>query len=163
MLLILKNLFFTLLIPGTVAVYVPLLITRSRAITNQPLLFVIGMLVITIGTAVYGWTVWDFASFGLGTPLPIDAPKKLVVRGLYHYTRNPMYLGVIMVILGWACLFADGWLLVYAAGVGIAVYLFVVGYEEPKLSKLFGEEYKTYQAEVGRWMPRFQGGRDHKN
>jgi protein-S-isoprenylcysteine O-methyltransferase Ste14 len=157
--LFLKNLLFTLLIPGTVAVYVPLIIAHSRGFTHSPWLFVLGSLLIALGAAIYGWTVWDFASFGMGTPLPIDAPKKLVVRGLYNYVRNPMYSGVILVVLGWAGVFAYGWLLLYALGVGLVVHLFVVGYEEPRLRVLFGEEYEMYRAAVGKWLPHTSGGR----
>lgn len=59
--------------------------------------------------------------------------------------------------------FADAWLLVYTLGMWIIVYLFVVGYEEPKLQELFGEEYKTYRAGVSRWVPHIHGGRLHEN
>jgi len=151
--LFVKNLLFTILVPGTVAVYIPLIITHGTGITPSLPLLVIGILLLVTGATTYLWTLWDFASFGRGTPLPIDAPRKLVVRGLYRYTRNPMYMGVIMLILGWVGVFADGWLLVYALGVMVAVHLFVVGYEEPRLKKLFGQEYETYRAAVGRWLP----------
>jgi protein-S-isoprenylcysteine O-methyltransferase Ste14 len=119
---------------------------------------VLSSLLITLGATIYLWTVWDFANFGRGTPLPIDAPKTLVVRGLYQYVRNPMYIGVILVILGWAGIFAHGWLVLYALSVGILVHLFVVAYEEPRLKELFGEEYETYRAAVGRWVPRIRIG-----
>ncbi len=151
--LFLKNLLFTLLVPGTVAVYMPLLIMRGRGISTNPTLLVSGILLLVIGTSIYLWTVWDFATFGRGTPLPLDAPKKLVVRGIYRYTRNPMYVGVILVILGWGGLFAYGWLLMYALGVGSVVHLFVIGYEEPRLKQLFGEQYEAYRRAVGRWVP----------
>lgn len=159
--LFLKNLLFTILVPGTVAVYVPILISRGRGVSTQPALLTVGILLLVTGAGIYFWTVWDFATIGRGTPLPIDAPKKLVVNGLYRYTRNPMYLGVILVILGWACVFADMWLLVYALGVGIVVHLFVIGYEEPWLKALFGEEYEDYRRSVGRWVPRIQANDVH--
>src|SRR4030066_2061855 len=116
--LFLKTLLFPIRVPGTGAVHLPLLITRGRGISSNPLGLAIGILLLILGAAIYSWTVWDFATIGKGTPLPLDAPKKLVVRGLYRYTRNPMYLGVILVILGWAGLFGYGWLLLYALGVG---------------------------------------------
>jgi protein-S-isoprenylcysteine O-methyltransferase Ste14 len=157
--LFLKNLLFTILVPGTVGVCVPLLITRGRGISNNPVLPSVGSLLLILGSGVYLWTVWNFATEGKGTPLPLDAPKRLVVNGLYQYTRNPMYTGVILVILGWVCLFADGWILLYALGVGAIVHLFVVYFEEPRLQDLFGEEYATYRRSVGRWMPRIHGNR----
>jgi protein-S-isoprenylcysteine O-methyltransferase Ste14 len=151
--LLLKNLLFTILVPGTVAVYVPLYISHSIKTTSQSALLVVGVLLFAIGTAIYAWTVWDIATKGGGTPLPLDAPRKLVVCGLYQYTRNPMYLGVITVILGWVVIFSTIRLLIYALIVWIAIYLFVMLYEEPKLKELFGPEYDTYKSGVARWLP----------
>jgi protein-S-isoprenylcysteine O-methyltransferase Ste14 len=100
-------------------------------------------------------SVWDFATFGRGTPLPIDAPKRLVVRGLYRYTRNPMYVGVLTVISGWALLFQTGALVGYLCLVGIGFHLFVILYEEQHLHAMFGDEYDAYRHRVGRWLPGF--------
>ncbi len=155
MALLIKNLVFTLLIPGTVAVYVPWLIAGNRPIVSGPG-FAAAIVVLVIGGAVYAWCVWDFAVSGRGTPLPIDAPKTLVVRGLYRYTRNPMYVGVVLVILGWAILFAAWSLLVYAACVGAGFQLFVVLYEEGHLRREFGSQYDDYCARVPRWGPRIR-------
>ena len=150
--LLLKNLLFTLLMPGTVAVYVPLLIAQSRTpASGLPL--AVSLAVLTLGAAIYCWCVWDFASFGRGTPAPIDAPKQLVVRGLYRYTRNPMYVGVLTVILGWAVLFGSANLVFYALIVGTSFQLFVVLYEEPHLAREFGDQYEVYRARVARWLP----------
>src|SRR5262249_23641289 len=140
MLLFLKNLLFTLVVPGTVAVYVPLFIAQNRPPISGPL-FALALAILALGGAIYAWCVWDFATFGRGTPAPIDAPKKLVVRGLYHYTRNPMYVGVLMVILGWAVLFQATALVLYALIVGTCFHLFIVLYEERHLQKEFGGEY----------------------
>ena len=83
MLLFLKNLVFTLVVPGTVAGYVPWLIVRGQPIGSRGCLLA-SLALFTVGGTIYLWCVWDFASFGRGTPAPIDAPKKLVVRGLYR-------------------------------------------------------------------------------
>lgn len=155
MILLLKNLLFTLLVPGTVAVYVPLLIVQNRPPASCPL-FAIALAVLALGGAIYAWCVWDFATFGRGTPAPIDAPKKLVVRGLYRYTRNPMYVGALMVILGWAVLFRAAALVIYALIVGTCFHLFIVLYEERHLQKEFGGEYDDYRGRVGRWLPRLR-------
>lgn len=155
--LFVKNLLFTVCIPGTVGVYVPWMIAHRRAVSFSPGWSVIGAILLAVGCAIYLWTVWDFATLGQGTPLPIDAPRKLVVRGLYRYVRNPMYLGVLMVILGWAALFKNPWLLFYLLGVGVLIHLFVVFYEEPHLRQLFGSQYEAYRQAVGRWLPRVAG------
>ena len=158
MALLLKNLLFTVLVPGTVAVYVPWLIAGDRSVASG-LGLVLGLAVLALGAAIYAWCVWDFATFGGGTPAPIDAPKELVVRGLYRYTRNPMYVGVLTVIVGWAALFQTASLLLYALAVGTAFHLFVVLYEERALAAGFGGQYEAYRSQVPRWLPRPRRGR----
>jgi protein-S-isoprenylcysteine O-methyltransferase Ste14 len=155
MALLFKNLLFTLVVPGTLAVYVPLLIANTRSPASGPI-FAIAVAVLVVGAAVYGRCVWDFASFGRGTPAPIDAPRKLVVRGLYRYTRNPIYVGVLAVILGWALLFRAAPWVIYALIVGMCFHLFVVLYEERHLRRNFGSEYDEYCARVERWVPRLR-------
>jgi protein-S-isoprenylcysteine O-methyltransferase Ste14 len=150
--LFLKNFLFTLLVAAMVSVYVPLLIASGMVVITNWIWLVIGIVLLLLGVAIYIWTVWNFASFGRGTPLPLDAPKKLVVRGLYRCTRNPMYIGVILVILGWASVLANVWLLLYALGVFLVVHMFVIAYEEPHLKQQFGEDYIRYTSEVGRWL-----------
>ena len=153
MTLLLKNFLFTLLVPGTVAVVAPLFFMQG-ATPAEGLQRVLAWLVLALGGAIYGWCVWDFARFGRGTPAPIDAPRRLVVRGLYRYTRNPMYLGVLTVILGWVALFGSLPLLGYAIVVASCFHAFTVLYEEPHLTGEFGAEYEQYCARVGRWIPR---------
>jgi len=153
MVLLFKNVLFTLIVPGTVAVYLPLRMVRHRLFVTGPV-FGAGCLLLLLGVSIYTWCVWYFATFGRGTPAPIDAPKKLVVRGLYRYTRNPMYTGVLTVILGWAMLFGAFELVLYALVVGACFQLFVVFFEERQLRAAFGSEYEAYRAQVGRWLPR---------
>lgn len=153
MILLLKNLLFTIVAPGTVAVLLPLLIAHegTRA-TGRAL--AIALMLFGLGAAIYAWCVWDFASFGKGTPAPIDAPKKLVIRGLYRFTRNPMYLGVLTVTLAWAIFLQAASVAFYGAVVAACFHTFIRLYEEPHLKREFGSEYLAYTAEVGRWLPR---------
>ena len=155
MILFLKNLLFTLAVPGTIGVYVPLVLARGRP-PALGLVFLLALALLATGGVIYAWCVWDFAVFGRGTPAPIDAPKKLVVRGLYRYTRNPIYVGVLTVLLGWAVMFRGTVLLVYAFCVAICFHLFVVLYEERHLQKEFGGEYDDYRRRVSRWLPRLR-------
>jgi protein-S-isoprenylcysteine O-methyltransferase Ste14 len=150
--LLFKNLLFVMLLPGTVAVYLPLLIVRGAAPAAWTTSAVAIALIIA-GTIIVVWCVWDFATFGQGTPMPLDAPRKLVVRGLYRYMRNPMYVGVMTIILGWSVMFQAWILVVYAVVVGACFHLFVVLYEERRLRHLFGKQYEDYCARVRRWVP----------
>jgi protein-S-isoprenylcysteine O-methyltransferase Ste14 len=149
--LLLKNLIFTLLIPGATAIYVPLLAVRGQDLhLGTATLF--GAAMVATGVGIYLWCLWDFATFGRGTPAPIDAPKSLVVRGLYRYTRNPMYVGVLTTILGWSVMYRAVALLPYALLLGVCFHSFIVGYEEPHLKRVFGNEYDAYRAKVKRWV-----------
>jgi protein-S-isoprenylcysteine O-methyltransferase Ste14 len=152
-----KALLFTILVPGTVTVYVPHRILLSRgpadALPIGPLRY-LGAALLAAGAAAYLWCAWDFASAGRGTPAPIDPPKRLVVRGLYRRVRNPMYLGILLVLSGEALFFRSRALLGYAGLVFLFFFLFVVAYEEPALTRKFGEEYERYCDRVPRWIPR---------
>ena len=151
MLLFLKNLLFTVLVPGTVGVYIPVFVFSHAPVGFSPGT-VAAVLLLLIGTSVYLWCLWDFASFGRGTPAPIDAPKHLVIRGLYRYSRNPMYIGVLSVICGWSLLFQSLSIAIYGLAVATCFHLFVVFYEEPHLKLVFGPSYEQYCAQVGRWL-----------
>jgi protein-S-isoprenylcysteine O-methyltransferase Ste14 len=158
MFLLLKNFLFTVFVPGTVAVYIPLWIAGSRVAPAPPAWSaaqVAALLPLAVGAAIYFWCLWHFAVTGRGTPAPIDAPKQLVVQGLYRYVRNPMYVGVLLVILGWALFFWSWAVLIYGFVVGMIVHSFVVLVEEPQLERLFGDSYLRYREEVGRWAPRY--------
>ena len=96
--------------------YVPLWIAPENPAPHAAFRYS-AFLPFVVGGGIYLWCVWDFATFGRGTPAPIDMPKKLVVRGLYNIVRNPMYVGVSTFILGWAVYFASWALLGYAAAV----------------------------------------------
>ncbi len=153
--LLLKNLLFTVLVPGTVAGLVPYVILSRGADSTvawgpmQWLALVLGVL----GAGVYTWCVWDFASRGRGTPAPIDAPRTLVVSGPYRYVRNPMYWGVLLVLVGEVAFFASGALLLYTLVWLGVVHLFVLLYEEPALRRRFDGSYEHYRGVVRRWIP----------
>jgi protein-S-isoprenylcysteine O-methyltransferase Ste14 len=107
-----------------------------------------------VGGALAVWCIVTFAFAGKGTPAPFDPPRKLVVAGPYRFVRNPMYLGAALALGGAAVVYRSPPLLGYVALFLLAAHLFVVGYEEPKLARLFGEQYGAYRARVRRWLPR---------
>jgi protein-S-isoprenylcysteine O-methyltransferase Ste14 len=152
-----KTLIFTIVVPGTVTVLVPYLLLSADGDVVRPDLgspWALGLVAMLLGAAIYLWCAWDFAFAGRGTPAPIDPPRELVVRGLYRFVRNPMYVGVLLALVGEAALFRSVSLLVYAALVFMAVHLFVVLYEEPTLQRQFGESYARYRHSVPRWISR---------
>jgi protein-S-isoprenylcysteine O-methyltransferase Ste14 len=102
-----------------------------------------------LGLAVYCSRL--FARIGKGTPVPIAPPTQLVVAGLYRFTRNPIYVGQVAILLGYFCYFGELALLLYAGVWALLVQGFVVWVEEPDLRRRFGEPYLEYTREVPRW------------
>jgi protein-S-isoprenylcysteine O-methyltransferase Ste14 len=154
---LLRTLIFTVFVPGTVTVLVPYLLLSANGYPVRlelGSLWTLGLVPILLGVAIYLWCAWDFTSSGRGTPAPIDPPRELVVRGLYRFVRNPMYVGVLLVLVGEAVLFRSASLLIYAVLLMVAFHLFVVLYEEPTLGQRFGESYERYRNAVPRWIPR---------
>lgn len=152
-----KTAIFLVLLPGTVLVYLPwLMLTRSRELLAVQLgsLRVIGALPLVLGVSILLRCAWAFATIGRGTPAPIDPPRVLVVAGLYRYVRNPMYVGIVMALVGEAILFESINLLIYAAAFWLPAHLFVVLHEEPTLQRKFGRQYDEYRRQVPRWIPR---------
>jgi len=150
---IVKTLIFTIVVPGTVGVYIPYRLREPGPHVTSALGW-LGLVPVAVGIAVYLWCAWDFATLGRGTPLPLDAPRELVARGLYRYVRNPMYVGVLLVIVGQALWFGSVANLWYALGAGLFFHLFVMIYEEPTLRGKFGESYTSYCSNVSRWIPK---------
>ena len=105
-----------------------------------------------LGAAILLWCVRDFYVSGKGTLAPWDPPKHLVTVGLYRFTRNPMYVGVLLLLCGWSVLAGSPLLAGYTVFLAIAFHLRVVLYEEPRLKTQFGSEWPNYAATVPRWF-----------
>ncbi len=150
---------FFFIAPGTVAGLGPWWIGGWRVAAHPPGLVVLQLLGGLLGAAGLAIVVESFARFalkGLGTPAPIAPPSRLVVSGLYRHVRNPMYVGVVAMILGQAALLADVRLLIYAAFVWAGFHGFVLLYEEPALRRAFPDDYAAFTAAVPRWIPRWR-------
>ena len=156
--LAIRSLFWAMVMPGVVAGYVPWRyfgLRRARVDASDPLQL-LGLLCIAIGTALLAACIVEFARSGRGTLSPVDPPRHLVVRGLYRYVRNPMYLSVTTIVLGEFLLLRTPPLALYWAIWFVVVNLFVIGYEEPYLRDRFGASYDAYTRQVGRWIPRIR-------
>ena len=148
-----RALFAFLVLPGVVAGLVPVLIasvdTQRRGGTAM------GFAVLALGVVLLLWCVRDFYVAGKGTLAPWDPPKHLVVVGLYRFVRNPMYLAVLTVVLGWTLVFGSMWLALYIVALAIGFHLRVRCYEEPRLRQQFQAEWSAYFKAVPRWLPRW--------
>jgi protein-S-isoprenylcysteine O-methyltransferase Ste14 len=85
-------------------------------------------------------------------PMKPNSASSLVVSGIYKYTRNPMYLGLVLVLLGWAAFLSN--LAALASLPAFIVYInrFQIVPEERMLASLFPHEYPAYRAKVRRWF-----------
>jgi len=153
--LFIKNLLFVVVAPGSIAGWIPRYLVRRWGLAVPPFgpLQAVGIVLMAAGGAVLLLCVYEFAVTGRATPAPIDAPRVLVVQGLYRYVRNPMYVGVLTALGGWSLLFASRDLALYGLAVWLGFHLFVMLYEEPVLHAKFGDQYAHYRANVSRWLP----------
>jgi protein-S-isoprenylcysteine O-methyltransferase Ste14 len=154
--LLLRSLFFAILIPGMMVGLIPYWVAGEEA-RRRPwdALGWLALVPLSIGIAVLGACIRDFLAVGQGTLAPIDPPKHLVRAGLYRYVRNPMYLGALLVLIAQTLLFQSSALVLYTLLWFGAVNAMVYFYEEPHLRREFGEPYAGYCRTVRRWVPRW--------
>lgn len=154
--LIIRNLLFTILQPGIVAGVVPVLLAKTQfqnvisSVLRLPQY--LGILLFIPGVAILFHCIFRFIVEGKGTISPVDPTKRLVIKGLYKFSRNPMYVGVMMILVGETIFCNSSALLFYSISILTAFNLFIHYKEEPRLKKDFGEEYETYRRKVRRWL-----------
>ena len=147
--LFLRALLSFLLLPGLVAFLAPALLIPQ--ITTRTF-SVIGGVPFIAGVVVLLWCSRDFYVAGKGTLAPWDPPRHLVRVGLYRYSRNPMYVGVLLILLGWNAGFRTRGLVIYTIVVAILFHLRVLLHEEPWLARTFPSEWPGYKSRVPRWL-----------
>lgn len=149
-----RSLLFAALFVALWTWFMPQWLAEGRRLHPDP--NPLAIVLMTIGGFIMARCVFDFAWRGLGTPAPFDAPRRLVVSGLYRWVRNPMYAGMGFFLAGEALFLPQitRQMLIMAALLWGSVTIFIVVYEEPVLRQKFGEEYESYCRHVHRWLPR---------
>ena len=154
-----RGLIFTALAPAVLGLFLPAVVEPE----GRPLggIWESGWVLIAAGTLIYALCLLRFLLAG-GTPaiffsrrlrfLIGEEPGALVCSGLYRFSRNPMYVGVLMVVFGQAILFASLRLAVYSCAVFIFFHLVIVFAEEPHLRTARGSSYELYCQTVPRWL-----------
>lgn len=153
---LLKTAAFTVLVPGTVVGLVPKLLARFDR--ESPLFAsgtagALGRASLVAGTLLYGHTALRFSIEGGGTPSPHDEPDELVTGGIYAHTRNPMYVGVLLVLFGQAVRYRSVHVLWWTLVCWLGFHRRIVEFEEPHLREKYGDEYEAYCERVPRWIP----------
>lgn len=159
--LLTKTILTFLLVQGAMVVAVPVVLGWLFPIGLWPdgLIWLrwTGLLVLPLGLIPILWAEALFVFVGKGTPLPIEPPKEFVISGPFRFVRNPMYLGLLTLIIGMALLL-DRLVVLGYAGVFLAgVTVFLLVFEEPQLRRRFGASYQEFLEHVPRWIPRLRG------
>jgi protein-S-isoprenylcysteine O-methyltransferase Ste14 len=140
--------------PGPVLGYIPFAITRFHIPQQPRWQMARACVLILLGLVPLFESIVRFVRVGRGTLVPAAPTERLVVSGLYHYVRNPMYVGVFLSLVGEAFLFRSEGLFIFLAAAWLAMHLFVCLYEEPALARLYPSQYPGYRSHVPRWLPR---------
>lgn len=148
---------FLAIAPGTVVGLLPWLITRWQPGHRDLAAEFAGAVLTAAGCGALLYAFGQFVIEGIGTPAPPAPTGQLVVRGLYRYVRNPMYVAVLAGITGQAILLGRPALLGYAVAVALACIGFVHWYEEPVLARRYGQQYREYCERVPGWLPAWPG------
>ena len=106
------------------------------------------------GACLAGWCVRLFEKVGQGTPMPVKPPTEFVRTGPYRFVRNPMAIGMFLILAGEGLLYGSTAVWAYAIFLTAAVLAFVYCVEEPDLDRRFGPIYHAYRQQVPRWIPR---------
>lgn len=107
-----------------------------------------------MGTLIILWCSVEIIRRGRGTPAHLDPPKILIINGLYHLVRNPIYLGALLVLFGYILWFTSAWIILYTSCAFTGFNLLIIVIEEPILKSTFGAEYVEYAKDVPRWIPK---------
>ena len=114
----------------------------------------IGIPLLIAGVVLTTICLAKFALIGKGTFVHFDPPKEFIASGVYRFSRNPMYLGVLLIFIASGLIYHSVSLLILSLLLFSLAHLVVVFFEEPALRNKFGESYTAYEDAVGRWLPK---------
>lgn len=117
---------------------------------------ILGLVLIIFGAIFFTYLVGLFKYTGKGTPVPVEPPTKLIIKGPYKYVRNPMYLNHLLMFFAIFLVFGHFLLLLYLLLAWFGLNLLLVKWEEPQLRKRFGDSYANYMEKVPRWLPKIK-------
>jgi protein-S-isoprenylcysteine O-methyltransferase Ste14 len=154
----LRGIVFSVLVPGLIAFLVPQWLRTSAAPGGAWLL---GWILFALGAAIYLRCLVDFLLAG-ATPAIFftrparavlgEEPQRVVRNGLYHYSRNPMYLGVLVAVAGQAVVYRSRAIALYSLAATLFFHGVVILLEEPHLARIRGVVYNDYRRRVPRWL-----------
>ena len=155
---IIKHIRDILILPFTVTVIIPYFCYDKNQVLfpGNPILKVVGIILILAGLALFIRTVYLFGTIGKGTLAPWSPTQRLVVKGPYKYCRNPMITGVLSILLGESLFLNSINILIWVGIFFIVNTIYFILMEEPDLHERFGDDYVEYKKQVPRWIPKFK-------
>lgn len=107
-----------------------------------------------IVAAIAGLVIWPSVLFRRTgqSEIPWTPTPEIIVEGPYHFTRNPMYLAMVLICVGFTVLLAKGWILILTPLCAFLLYRIAIKPEEAYLEGKFGDSYRAYKARVRRWI-----------
>ena len=110
-----------------------------------------GGVLIVLGVAIFAAGVRNF--FRAATPVPSSRPvRALVTTGVHGWTRNPIYVGMVLLYVGIGIAARSPWVLILTLPLVLILHFGVVAREEAYLERRFGDAYRDYKARVRRWL-----------
>ena len=120
-------------------------------ILNFPRAQVVGVALITLGYLLGHWALRAMAAGG-ASPDAFRAPQALITDGPFRFTRNPIYLGFVLIYLGMGMILNSAWVVLLTPVVVIALTLAIIVRDERLLENHFGDQYADYRARTRRWL-----------
>ncbi len=118
----------------------------------SPLRYWIGGAIVIVSGLVFGvWPAKQFQQSGQDVK-PWTSTPEIVVSGPYRFTRNPMYLMMLLVCFGFSIILDEAWVLVLTPVCAMTIYLIAIRHEEIYLEEKFGDSYRDYKGRVRRWI-----------
>lgn len=146
-------------IPIFMCFVLPIFINRiefqqfNRPLVNpSPIQMTLGIILAIAGLILLVSSIVLMIKIAQSTIMPWDPSRKLVVKGFYRYLRNPMILGVILLLFGEALILSSYGIAILALVFFVINTFYFMIFEEPKLEELFGSEYRQYKENVPMWV-----------
>ena len=148
-----------IILPFNVIIIIPCLIlyfTGFKYTAPSILQSVLGVFILLCGVLLACWTMFLFYKIGKGTPAPWASPKNLVVQGPYKYVRNPMIIGVLMILSALSLILNTRYIFYWTILFFVINCIYFKLFEEKQLEKTFGNQYLEYKKKVPMWLPKFK-------
>ena len=139
----------TIVIGYALGQYVPLM---DDFLLPAPARYIVGGAIVVVAGYLFGYL--PIKQFGKieQDPKPWTTTPEILVDGIYKYTRNPMYLMMVLVCIGFSIILDEVWVLILAPVCGFVIYLTAIRHEEVYLEEKFGDSYREYKKNVRRWI-----------